>query len=1170
MRPVRLLLALAVSAVALLAWAQAARAYAPGSGTLWTESFEDGNDDGWRAQGTLSKWSVVDRAGTKSYLADGREDIFRGLPETSVRPFVAVPVGSFDLCFQLTSVMFSGWSFACELRPPRDDQPFYRLTVAEDGHAEVQLDGPGGPAVVASTPPDVVRPSTATWMRLRFRPGAGGTTDVALRAWTGGAAAEPAPWTATGSTAAADGVPYLQRAILTAGQSSGAGQTWVDEIDAFGDTSAGVLSTIKTVWILEASHLDIGFTAPPSAIEAFAKTHLDQVLANLRSTPDYRWTIESSWQLLRWMERSTPAEIGELMGFARAGRLSLGAGYANLHTTVTSREELYRALSFSLGVGRAEGFPVRTWIQDDVPGATWALPELLAKSGVSYYLGGMNCSFGGVVSAPSHATRPFWWEGPDGSRVLSWITFDSYAEGLGDYGLSFFDDLARLHQGLGAGLGAQEGLGYPHENLLVMRAFDNHYQGLFVRNLVRQWNATYSTPVLRLATPEEFFAALTSEIQAKAWDIPVVRGDFGGAWTSVIPGTAHAQAWIQDARRDLHAAEAFAAIAAAAGEPYPAPAVDLAWRRVVEMDEHSGGGLPWPGLLTEAEAVAAATEHQAFASEARDVSRATLDSSLAALNARLDLPSGGFVVWNGLDQSRSGLVSAALPPGLLPGTFRLIDASRGEEIPYQVDPDAPGTIAFIGHLVPGTGWACYETLPGAPLAFPDAATMTPVSLEAGGLRVTLDPADGSLASLLDLGSGRELIDAASPYRGGQSAWNDGMRAFWAVAPTADVPTAARVRVGSLGPVFGSLVVERDGTPAARMVVRLTGELGRVELLSTFDRSRVPPVPAAEGSRTYALTFPFALRDFDFATESPARLLRPVTDGFARTSTFAQVNTLACLDVEDAAGAVVLASPDTVVSEWGGISQGVPAHRTSQATWFVRVKSVADEAEFEGGAVGPMDDEPGTSPIFPATIVIAPRGAASEADVRNIGQDLVEPLHATWVAGATGTWPRGGRAIVGTGATGPGGGSGAMFTLTRTADGALLGRVEEREGAATDALVGTILDVTSATLATPQGDPGAPLAPAGDRWSLPQAPYGTTSFRLQARDACTPVLLRVSRDDRLGRVVLDWTGGVRPWRILGSLDPRFSRDTRVIDAASLAPTTRDAVLGDGALWFYDVR
>src|SRR5689334_11242156 len=200
-----------------------------------------------------------------------------------------------------------------------------------------------------------------------------------------------------------------------------------------------------------------------------------------------------------------------------------------------------------------------------------------------------------------------------------------------------------------------------------MQAFDNQYQGLHVRNLVESWNASHSTPRLRLATPEEFFAALTAEIQAKSWDIPVFRGDFGAAWTSVIPGTAHAQAWIQDARRDLHAAEAFSAVAAAAGDAYPAPAIDLAWRRIVEMDEHSGGGLPWPGLLTEAEAIAAAAEHQAFASEARDVARATLDSALVALNARLDLPKGGFVVWNGLDQARSGLVSAALPPGLVPG-----------------------------------------------------------------------------------------------------------------------------------------------------------------------------------------------------------------------------------------------------------------------------------------------------------------------------------------------------------------------------------------------------------------------------------------------------------------------------------------------------------------------
>ena len=1155
--------ALALAIVVLLAAAPGARAYTPGSGTLWTESFEDGNDDGWRAQGTLSKWTVDDRSGVRSYLADGREDIFRGLPETSVRPFVAVPVGSFDLCFQLTSVMYSGWSFSCELRPPRDDQPFYRLTVAEDGHAEIQLDGPGGPAVLASTTPGVVRPSTATWMRLRFRPGAAGGTDVALRAWTGSAVAEPVPWTATGSTVAPDGVPYLQRAILTAGQSSGAGQTWIDELDVFGDASAGVLSSVKTVWIVEASHLDIGFTAPPSAIEAFAKTHLDQVLANLRAAPDYRWTIENSWQLLRWMERSSPAEIAELMGYARAGRLSLGAGYANLHTTVTSREELIRALSFSQGIARAEGFPVTTWIQDDVPGATWALPELLAKSGVSHYLGGMNCSFGGELSSPSHAQRPFWWEGPDGSRVLSWITFDSYAEGLGTYGMSFFDDLAKLHEGLGSGLGAQEGLGYPHENLLVMRAFDNHYQGLFVRNLVNQWNAAYRTPVLKLATPDEFFAAITAEIQAKGWTIPAFRGDFGGAWTSVLPGTAHAQAWVQEARSDLSAAEAFAAAATVAGDAHPTAAIDLAWRRIVEMDEHSGGGLPWPGLLTEPEAMLCATEHQAFAEEARDVARATLDAALASLSARIDMPRGGFVVWNGVDSPRMGPVHATLPPGLVPGTFRLVDASWGAEIPYQADPRAPGTIVFVSSLVPGFGWSCFEVLPGAPAAAPDAVAMTPFGMENGSLRVAIDPADGSISSLVDVAGGRELIDAASPYRAGQSAWNSGASMFWGAAPQADVPTAVRILPGEVGPVFGSLVVERDGTPAARMELRLHAGLSRIEIASTFDRSRVPFVPASEGSRTYALTFPFSLRDFAFATESPARLLRPATDGFARTSTFAQVDMPGCLDVEDAGGALVLASPDTMVSEWGGISQLVPAHRTSAATWFVRVKSVSDEATFEGGITGPMDDEPGTSPLFPATVVLQPRGAAAEQDVRALGRELGEPLRATWVAGPGGAWPRGGRSMLSAG--------GEMFSLLRAPDGALLGRIQDASGAAHDTFVRTIFGVTSAESATLSGDAVAPLAPSGGAWLMPVQPYGTSCFRLQATDAATPVLLRVGKDERMGRVVLDWTGGVAPYRILGSLDPRFAQDSIVIDPSAQAPPRLDGLTwGDRLLWFYDVR
>ena len=54
---------------------------------------------------------------------------------------------------------------------------------------------------------------------------------------------------------------------------------------------------------------------------------------------------------------------------------------------------------------------------------------MLAGSGVKYLVTGLNLFIGGGNNlGPSK--NPFYWVGPDGSRVLTWSTYDSYMEGF--------------------------------------------------------------------------------------------------------------------------------------------------------------------------------------------------------------------------------------------------------------------------------------------------------------------------------------------------------------------------------------------------------------------------------------------------------------------------------------------------------------------------------------------------------------------------------------------------------------------------------------------------------------------------------------------------------------------------------------------------------------------
>src|SRR5262249_42570192 len=62
-------------------------------------------------------------------------------------------------------------------------------------------------------------------------------------------------------------------------------------------------SPIKTVYIAPSSHYDFGFVEPPNAIRERAARHIDEVIRVADENPDFRWTIESVWQVNEWLKR---------------------------------------------------------------------------------------------------------------------------------------------------------------------------------------------------------------------------------------------------------------------------------------------------------------------------------------------------------------------------------------------------------------------------------------------------------------------------------------------------------------------------------------------------------------------------------------------------------------------------------------------------------------------------------------------------------------------------------------------------------------------------------------------------------------------------------------------------------------------------------------------------
>ncbi len=110
-------------------------------------------------------------------------------------------------------------------------------------------------------------------------------------------------------------------------------------------------STIKTVYIVPTSHYDFGFVDPPDKVRERAARHIDEVIRMAETDPNFRWTIESVWQVNEWIKRQKPAtsvlpkdekRIARLMNLIKSGRVALSTAWGSMHTDFMGAEELNR------------------------------------------------------------------------------------------------------------------------------------------------------------------------------------------------------------------------------------------------------------------------------------------------------------------------------------------------------------------------------------------------------------------------------------------------------------------------------------------------------------------------------------------------------------------------------------------------------------------------------------------------------------------------------------------------------------------------------------------------------------------------------------------------------------------------------------------------------------
>ena len=356
------------------------------------------------------------------------------------------------------------------------------------------------------------------------------------------------------------------------------------------------------IYIAPMSHLDIGFNAPPSQVAERMRHTIDQAIAFADADPNFVWTVETFWQLERWLEANPPEpQRQRLLQLLRSGRFELGAAYANPHSNAMSAFLLDWLFRLPRQWAGEHQIPMTTAILNDVPGHPIDLPHFLACHGIRYLVIGANLRFSPPLP-PQIASTPFWWESPTGERVLTWIADRSYTEAFHELGVDpdsarlfnpqkfgDLDPMQVMERGIAETLRRYRERRYPYDAILALHAFDN-WDATAASKLprfVRMCNERHHAPRLVLATPRAFFEHIERRYRNQ---LPVYRGGFDGQWESFVRPA------IPTAMRRAR----FAEQVVQTRQPID---LDLI-RRLLVFYEHSFGmGPPWANQMSREEAI---------------------------------------------------------------------------------------------------------------------------------------------------------------------------------------------------------------------------------------------------------------------------------------------------------------------------------------------------------------------------------------------------------------------------------------------------------------------------------------------------------------------------------------------------------------------------------------
>jgi alpha-mannosidase len=561
------------------------------------------------------------------------------------------------------------------------------------------------------------------------------------------------------------------------------------------------------------SHLDVVFLwTHAEFVRKLARTHAS-TLRLMEQYPEYTFS-QSQPLMYREMKENYPTMYEEVKERVRQKRWEvIGAFWVEPDCNLVSGESFVRQILHGVRFTEREfGVTPRTCWCPDVFGNAWTMPQILKKCGLDYFVTHKMVVWNDTNPWTKHT---FWWQGPDGSRVLAVVPPTHFIGTVEPDHMSAhwnaFSDKATVGESL-YNYGWGDGGGGPDPEML---------------EYARRYGSFPGLPRTQTTTIESALESI--ERRARASDLPVVNDEL---YLEEHRGVHTTKARLKKRNRFCEILYRKAELwSAFASRPYPRAKLEAGWIDLLNNQFHDslpGSHVPPVYLdLLEAYDRAEATGRRALDEAQEDIAR-RIDTSG---------PGRAVVVFNSLPHARTALVEIDAPEG-----DAHVLAPDGTEVPSQRVADfetGSPRLVFEAVDLPPVGYAVYRLVEGAGSVRFEPLACDGLRLENDRLRAVLDKG-GELIGLTDKATGRNLH--THERRGNVlKLYEDvpGKYEAWDIAPTYpkkefELPRA-RVAAVESGPVVAALEIAREfGASRMRQRVSLARSGSRVEFRTFVD------------------------------------------------------------------------------------------------------------------------------------------------------------------------------------------------------------------------------------------------------------------------------------------------------------------------------------------------